>query len=55
MEAWLKERLSEKSTQTALVGLSIACLELINIPKDILYQLQGFLTAFLIQSAATKG
>lgn len=53
---WLIARLSEKSTQTAGIGLlSILLTHATFISPDIVRELTGFLIALLVTSAATKG
>ena len=52
---WLVDRLQEKSTMAALVGLVTSILHYTPLPTDIQNPLAGFLAAILVSFAATKG
>lgn len=52
---WLKQRLQEKSTITALIGLVSISLSYTKLPIDLVNSLVGILSALLLTSATTEG
>ena len=52
---WLKERLKEKSTQTAIVSLGAIILSKTGLELDIIAGIHNLVIAMLIASASTEG
>lgn len=52
---WVKERLQEKSTQTALVGLLTVLLPYLHVPVEVQAPLATFLVTFFFAVSVTKG
>lgn len=52
---WLKARLKEKSTQTALVSLGAIFLSKTGLEPDIVAGIQNLVIAMLVASASTEG